>query len=392
MRSESVRPVAPAARSIPLSEPLIGGNEWNYVKQCLDTGWVSSAGEFVDRFEREFAAQLSIPHAVAVASGTAALHLALMAVGIQPDDEVLVSTLSFIAPANAIHYTGARPVFVDADPETWQMDLTSVLAFLERCRDTPQGLINPTSGRRVAALLPVHILGHPADIGPLVEVARRRGIALVEDATESLGANYRGRPVGTLGDIGCFSFNGNKLITTGGGGMTVTARDDLAGRMRYLSTQAKDDPIEYRHEQVGFNYRLTNVQAAIGCAQLEQLDAFIAAKRRIAARYRLALSGCAGVRVMPGAQWAQPVFWLYTILIEGGSREVMRQLENEGIQSRPLWRCLHTNAPYRNCEYLGGVVAETLQRDALSLPSSVSLEEADQERVVTTLQRILESR
>lgn len=373
---------------IPLAEPLIGGNEWDYVRECLDSGWLSSSGKFVDRFEREFAARLGVDHAVAVASGTAALHLALLAAGVQPGDEVLVSTLSFIAPANAIRYVGAVPVFVDADPETWQMDVDRVVEFLDSCRFSGQGAINPKSGRRIAAILPVHILGHPVDMDPLLTAARRLGLPVIEDATESLGAHYRGRKVGTLGDVACFSFNGNKLITTGGGGMVVSADRAILDRVRYLSTQAKDDPIEYVHETVGYNYRLTNVQAAIGCAQLERLDEFIGAKLSIAQRYADALGNRRAFSVMPAASWAVSVFWLYTILVQGGSRRLMRQLGAEQIQTRPLWRCLHRNTPYSKNQVLGGAVAERIQCDALSLPCSVGLGAGEQDRVIEALYRL----
>jgi perosamine synthetase len=376
--------------SIPLSEPLLGGNEAKYVQECIDTGWVSTAGKFVDRFEKEFASYVGMPEAVAVASGTAALHLAVLAAGVEPGDEVLVSTLTFIAPVNAIRYAGAHPVLVDADPATWQMDVSAAVEFLDRCKLTAKGLINPNSGRRVGAILPVHILGHPVDLDPLMQAARRYDLAVIEDATESLGADYRSRAVGTIGDIGCFSFNGNKLMTTGGGGMVVGRRADAVSRTRYLSTQAKDDPIEYVHEDVGYNYRLTNVQAALGCAQLEQVEGFIATKRRIAERYRSGLADCPRVSLMPSANHAQPVSWLYTVLIEGGSRPVMHKLAEQGIQSRPLWRCIHTNKPYRDCEVVGGgKTGEALQRDALSLPSSVGLSEADQDRVIAALKRVL---
>ena len=388
MPSETAN-IASAIQPVPLSEPSIGGNEWSYVKQCLDTGWVSSAGSFVDRFEREFARQVGLTRAVAVSSGTAALHLALLAAGVQPGDEVVVSTLSFIAPANAIRYCGAHPVFVDADAQTWQMDVGLVEGFLAGCRETPDGLINPARGRRVSAVLPVHSRGHPVDMEPLLAAARRHKLAVVEDATESLGASYRGKPVGTLGDAGCFSFNGNKLLTTGGGGMVVTDREAVGEHVRHLSTQAKQDPVEYVHDVIGFNYRLTNVQAAMGCAQLEQISTFVSAKRRIAARYRQAFEGIAGLSTMPSQPWAQPVFWLYTVLIEGGSRPLMRALAEEGIQARPLWRCLHTNAPYRESQVIGGQVAVSLQRDALSLPSSVGLGEEDQERVIEAIRRAL---
>ena len=247
---------------IPLCVPEIRGNEWKYVKECLDTNWVSSVGSFVDRFERMLADYIGTIHAVATTSGTAALHIALLVAGVQPDDEVLVPTLSFIAPANAIRYTGAWPVFIDSEPIYWQMDPEKVLDFLEKeCRWQGESLLNKTTGRRVKAILPVHILGHPCDIDPIREAAQKYDLAIIEDATESLGAKYKGNMVGRLGDIACFSFNGNKLITTGGGGMIVTNDESWANRARYLSTQAKDDPIEYFHSEIGYNYRLTNISS-----------------------------------------------------------------------------------------------------------------------------------
>ncbi len=265
-RSETATP--PALRDIPLCVPEIGGNEWAYVKECLDTGWVSSVGLFVDRFERQLADFVGAKFAVATVNGTAALHIALLVAGVRPDDEVLVSTLTFIAPANAIRYAGAWPVFIDAEPRYWQMDPEQVENFIERnCRWAEGILVNRTTGRRVSAVVAVHILGHPVDLDPIVAVCRKYGLAIIEDATESLGARYKGRMVGTLGDIACFSFNGNKLITTGGGGMIVTDNADWARKAKYLTTQAKDDPLEYIHNEIGYNYRLTNLQAAMGCAR-----------------------------------------------------------------------------------------------------------------------------
>ena len=303
------KPLAPSAPSpeatIPLSEPCIRGAEWAYVKECLDTNWVSSAGTFVDRFERELAAYVGTKYAVATSSGTAALHVALLAAGVQPDDEVLVSTLTFIAPANAVRYVGAWPLFIDAEPHYWQMDAEKALHFLEnQCRWQDGGLRNRATGRRVNAILPVHILGHPCDMDPLLDAALKYDLVVIEDATESLGATYRGRTVGHLGDIACFSFNGNKLITTGGGGMVVTNNQVWADRAKYLTTQAKDDPVEYIHGEMGYNYRLTNIQAAMGCAQMEQLSDFIAAKVAIAATYTQTLGDVPGITPMCEAPWA----------------------------------------------------------------------------------------
>lgn len=405
-------PGAPAESGfIPLSVPEIRGNEWRYIKECLDTNWVSSAGPFVDRFERDIAGYLGARHAVACSSGTAALHVALLVAGVRPDDEVLVSDLTFIAPANAIRYCGAWSVFIDAEPDYWQMDVKRVEEFLvQGCLFDGKELRNRSTGRRVSAILPVDILGHPVDMDPLMELAQRFKLVVIEDATEALGAKYRTRGrrpearshtaqelrsegdssawrmAGSLGHIGCLSFNGNKIMTTGGGGMIVTDSEEWANKARYLTTQAKDDPVEYVHNEIGFNYRLTNVQAAMGCAQLEQLPSFIERKRAIARRYAEAFEGIPGLRCMRQADWAESIWWMFTILVDPkrfgiDSRELLKRLERNRIQGRPLWQPLHLNRPY-----LGAAgsfpVAEALSREALSLPCSVGLAEADQDRVI----------
>jgi perosamine synthetase len=364
---------------IPLCVPEICGNELAYLKECVDSGWVSSVGPFVDRFERELAACVGARHAVATVNGTSALHIALLIAGVQPDDEVLVSTLTFIAPANAIRYAGAWPVLVDAEPAYWQMDAQRVADFLNReCQWTHGRLINRATGRRVRAIVPVDILGHPVDIDAVVELARKYELAIVEDATESLGAQYKGRMMGRSADVACFSFNGNKLMTTGGGGMIVTDNPAWAKRAKYLTTQAKDDPVEYIHGEIGYNYRLTNLQAAFGCGQLECLPAFLATKRRTAAAYTEALRDIPGIQTMPAAPWASSSFWLYTVLIneqEYGedSREVLARLGAQGIQTRPLWQPLHRSPAHQTTQVLGGSVADRIAHDALSLPSSVGL-------------------
>lgn len=383
-------PGAPAPDDgIPLCVPEVRGNEWTYVRECLDTGWVSSVGAFVDRFERELAARTENRHGIATASGTAALHIALLIAGVEPNDEVLVSSLTFIAPANAVRYAGAWPVFIDAEPQFWQMDPAGVADFLENgCERRAGTLRSRATGRRVRAILPVHILGHPVDMDPILELARRYDLPVIEDATESLGALYKGRPVGHLGDIACFSFNGNKLITTGGGGMIVTDDPAWARRAKYLTTQAKDDPIEYIHGAIGYNYRLTNVQAAMGCAQLENLDAFVAAKRRIAAAYTAAFADVPGITPMPEADWARSAFWMYTILVDEAlygrsSRDLLRRLGAAGIQARPLWQPIHQSPAHAQAAYPAALPhAERLNRDALSLPCSVGLSEAAQARVI----------
>ena len=398
--STRFEPGAPAGDDfVPLCVPEIrqGSNEWRYVKECLDTNFVSSVGTFVSRFEEQVAGAVGTKHAVATVNGTAALHIALLVAGVQPEDEVLVSTLTFVAPANAIRYAGAWPVFIDAEPRYWQMDPHKLGEFIERrCVWRDGALRNASNGRRVRAVLPVDILGHPVDYAPILEIARKYDLVIIEDATESLGALYRGRAVGTLGDISCLSFNGNKLITTGGGGMIVTDNARWAERSRYLTTQAKDDPLEYVHRAIGFNYRLTNMQAALGCAQIEHLDEYVAAKRRIAAAYAAALAESGGVTPMPRAEWADPTFWLYTILIDEefgmDRRELLRYFEQRRIQTRPLWQPMHLSPAHAGAEATDCSCAESIHARALSLPSSVGLSKEQQDRVIIAIRNARESK
>lgn len=380
--------------TIPLAVPEIRGNEWTYVRECLDTGWVSSVGQYVGRFERAVADSVGARHAVATVNGTAALHVALMLAGVEPNDEVLVSTLTFIAPVNAIRYVGAWPVFIDARDRDWQVDPLGVVSFLRgQCERRGGHAVNRVSGRRVRAILPVHILGHPVDMNPILEVARDFGLPVLEDASEAMGVRYRGHAAGHLGRIACFSFNGNKIVTTGGGGMIVTDDDDWAARARYLTTQAKDDPVEYVHGAVGYNYRLTNVLGALGLAQMEQLGEYVATKRRIAATYDAAFGNVPGLTPLRQPEDAFSTFWMYTLRVDAGrfglgSRELLRRLEEEGIQTRPLWQPIHLSPPHRTEPPASCPVAETLYREALSLPCSVGLSAAAQERVVETILRI----
>ena len=384
---------ATVAAHIPLSAPEIRGNAWTYVKNCLDTGWVSSVGEYVTRFERMIAEAVAAPFVVATSSGTSALHIALLVSGVLPDDEVLVPTLTFIAPVNAVRYAGAWPILMDAEPGFWQLDAQKVEVFLRKnCRYSQGKLTNRSTGRRVKAILPVHLLGHPVDMQPLLSVAREFGLYVIEDATESLGARYRGQNVGTIGDIACFSFNGNKIVTTGGGGAIVTSNSEWAERAKYLTTQAKNDPVEFVHGEIGYNYRLTNIQAALGCAQLEVLREYLEQKRRIAFRYEAAFQDVPGVTPMPHATWAQSIFWLYTVLLEEkqfgmNAREVLTKLETKGIQTRPLWQPMHRSPVHRACESFDCVSADWIHDRALSLPSSVGLTTTDQDYVIESLVR-----
>lgn len=382
---------AVAEGGIPLCVPELRGNEWAYVKECLDTGWVSSVGSYVERFERTVADHVGAAHGVATSTGTAALHIALLVAGVKPDDEVLVSDLTFIAPAFAIRYANAWPVLIDAEPAYWQMDAARVIDFLEnQCAWRDGKLINRSTGRRVSAIVPVHILGHPVDLDPIVEVASKYNLAIVEDATESLGSEYRGRKTGNLAQIGCFSFNGNKIITTGGGGMIVTNDPASAAKAKYLSTQAKDNPIEYMHKEIGFNYRLSNVQAAIGCAQMELLPEYIERKRDIAAAYAKGFADVAGVTMMPEAAWARSVFWLSTVLVDEeefgeDSRALMKVLARRGIQARPLWEPLHRSQALLGVQNVGTEVADDINRRALSLPSSVGMTSEQVQEVISAV-------
>jgi perosamine synthetase len=378
--------------------PEIRGNEWQYVKECLDTGWVSSVGSFVDRFEAALAEEVGTRYAVATVNGTSALHIALLVAGVQPGDEVITSDLTFIAPANAVRYVGAWPLFVDAEPDYWQMDVAKLEDFVEdNCEWKAGALYNRVTGRRVSAILPVHILGHPVDMDPLLQMARKYNLPVIEDSTESLGALYRDKSVGHLGDIACFSFNGNKLLTTGGGGMIVTDNEEWARKARYLTTQAKDDPVEYIHSEIGYNYRLTNVLAAIGVAQMEQLTAYLGAKRDIARRYETALGVLPGITTMKQAPWARSAFWLYTVLVDEAefgmdSRALLHLFGQRKIQTRPLWQPLHMSGAQAGAQATDCSVAERLNRQALSLPCSVGLSLQDQERVIDTIREVASTR
>jgi dTDP-4-amino-4,6-dideoxygalactose transaminase len=390
--SSPVGAAAPATtlERIPLAEPSIGGNAARYLQECLDTNFVSSVGPFVERFEREFAAVVGSRYAVACASGTAAIHLALRVLDIGPGDEVLVPSLTFVASVNPIVYTGATPILVDSEAATLNLDPDLVVAELDR---------RARLGRRQpAAIEVVDLLGHPAAIEPIVEAAARHGVTIVEDASEALGATYRGgrldgRHVGTIGRVGCFSFNGNKLITTGGGGMLVTDDEALARRARHLSTQARLPGRAYDHDEIGYNYRLSNLSAALGVAQLEQLPELLAARRANAARYDEALRAMPAVRPAARASWADPSFWLYTAALDPAAPmerdALLAGLGEAGIEARPIWTPLHLTRLYADAPRIGGAVAEGIFARGVSLPSSSNLTDAQRARVVGRLRELL---
>lgn len=383
----------PAAARIALAEPFLGGNARAYLNECLDTNFVSSVGPFVGRFEEAFAEAVGAGHAVACASGTAAIHLAFRVLDIGPGDEVLVPTLTFVASANPVRYVGATPLLVDAEPRTFNLDPALVVDELER---------RAREGRRPpAAIEVVHLLGHPADLEPVLDAARRHGVPVVEDAAEALGARYvggtlDGRHVGTLGRVGCFSFNGNKLITTGGGGMLVTDDEGLAARARHLSTQARLPGLAYDHDEVGFNYRLSNVAAALGLAQLELMPELLAGRRANAAAYDAAIEGLPALRPAPRATWADPSFWLYTSSVRPSRSPVARDdlitlLAGAGIEARPIWTPLHRTRVWRDAPRIGGEVADGLFDVAFSLPSSSSLDDEGRARVIGALRASLDA-
>jgi perosamine synthetase len=310
---------------------------------------------------------------------------------VKPGDEVLVSSMTFIAPVNAIRYANAVPVLVDAEAQHWQMDIRQVREFLTLgCERREGGVFNKVSGRRVAAIVPVHILGHPVDMNALMLLAEEFGLTVIEDATESLGSTYHDRPVGGLGHMGCYSFNGNKIITTGGGGMLVTSNEAWAKKARYLTTQAKDDPQEYIHHEIGYNYRLTNIQAAFGCAQMELLAGYVARRRAIHAQYRAALADVPGIRFQHEAEGVQSNYWLTTVYIDRAlfgmaSRELRQKLKDAQIEARPLWQPAHLSPAHQDAFKLPCPVSEDLFANCLSLPSCSFATDADIGRVITVI-------
>lgn len=357
---------------IPIAEPLLGEEELNNVIKAIKSGWISSKGKFIPEFEEKFVRYCGAKYGVATSNGTVALHLALTALGIKEGNEVIVPTLTFIATANAVRYTGATPVFVDSHPDYWCIDPEKVEEAI-------------TS--RTRAITPVHLYGHPCDMDAILDIAKRHNLYIIEDAAEAHGAEYKGRKVGSFGDIGCFSFYGNKIITTGEGGMCLTNDERLADNMRILRDQGMNPNKRYWHDIIGFNYRMTNVQAAIGVAQLERIDSLIKQKRENAGLYNELLEDVDGISFPPEASWAKSVYWMYSIIVEdnfGISRdELMLKLKKQRIDTRPFFYPIHTMPPYRDCLRLP--VAEELSRKGLNLPSGATLKEEHIRRIAGLL-------
>ncbi len=355
-------------KRIPVSEPVLSGNEEKYVLECVRSSWISSLGRFIPQFEDGFARFCGSRHGVAVMNGTAALQLALAALGICEGDEVIMPDLTFVATANTVRYLGAKPVFVDSEQDAWNIDAAKIEAAVTK---------------KTKAIMPVHLYGHPCDMDPIMQIAKKHSLFVIEDAAEAHGAEYKGKKVGSLGDIGCFSFYGNKIITTGEGGMCITNDAKLAERMRFLRDHAMSPDKRYWHPELGYNLRMTNIQAAIGVAQLEQIDRFLAAKMKNAALYHSLLKNVKGLTLQPQLPWARSVYWMHSVLVDeeefGRSRdELMAKLKERGIDSRPFFYPMHQLPMYaKGYSDNDFPVATELSRKGMNLPSSVKLTEQD---------------
>jgi perosamine synthetase len=376
--TERVRAVVGAQR-VALHEPSFQGNEWTYIKDCLDTGWVSSVGSYVDRFERDLAGYTGAAHAVVVSNGTSGLQIALQLAGVQPGDEVVIPALSFVATANAVRHCGAWPHFADADVATLGLGVPALADYLASALEQRDGRnINRYSGRRVAAIVPMHTFGHPVDMPALMDLAARYGIAVVEDAAESLGSFIDGRHTGTYVVCCMLSFNGNNIVTTGGGGALITNNAQLARRAKHLTTTAKQPhPWAFVHDEVAYNYRMPNLNAALGCAQLEQLPKFLQAKRELTQRYANAFADLPQARLFLERPGTQVNYWLQTLILEpgvAGERDAVLAATNEaGLMTRPVWELLNTLPMYRECASAPLPVATDLARRIVNLPSSPQL-------------------
>ena len=381
-------------REIPLSVPNLDAEIVDYLRECIQTGWVSTGGGFISEFEKRMADYIGMEETVSMQSGTAALHLSLRILGIQPGDEVIVPTLTFIAAVNPVAYAGAHPVFMDCD-EFFCMDCGKLERFLaEECQSTEDGLRNKTTGRKVSAIIPVHVFGNLCDMERIMALAETYGLKVLEDATEAVGSRweegaYAGRYGGTVGDMGVYSFNANKIITTGGGGMILSSRKEYLDRARYLGLQAKNDSLHFVHDQIGYNYRMLNLQAALGVSQIGRLEDFIKVKQRNYRLYQSLLKDVKGLRLLPFGG-GRPNCWFYALLVEeeafGLSRdELMNRLIRKGIQCRPVWKLIHSQKPYEGCQAYRIEQAAFYEKNVLNIPCSTNLTEEDAEWVVSAI-------
>jgi perosamine synthetase len=363
-------------RSIALHEPCFCGNEWVYLKNCLDSTYVSYVGQYVTQFESMLADFTGVRKAVAIVNGTSALHMALKLAGVEANDEVFVPALTFVATANAVTYCGAVPHFVDSEEKTLGLAPGKLKEYLrDIAKITSDGCFNKLSGRRIKAVVPVHVFGHPVDMEPLMEICEEYKLEVIEDAAESLGSYHKGRHTGNWGKLAILSFNGNKTITTGGGGAILTNDNDLGERAKHLTATAKIlHPWEYRHDHIGYNYRLPNINAALGCAQMETLPKFLEQKRRLALRYQNAFKDVKGVRIFKEPPAARSNYWLNALILDETFAdmrdEVLNRTNDCGFKTRPAWDLLNTLTIYENCPAMDLSVAESLTRRLINVPSS----------------------
>ncbi len=376
---KAVARAAGKAGPLALHEPEFGGNEKAYLLECIDSTYVSSVGKFVDKFETMLTAATGSHHAIACVNGTAALQVCLQLAGVGRDDEVLVPALTFVATANSVTFLGALPHFIDSEAHTLGLSARAVAARLRAIAERSNGAVrNVETGRRIAAIVPMHTFGHPVDIDGILAVAAEWDIPVIEDATESLGTLHHNRHTGTFGRLSALSFNGNKIVTTGGGGAILTDDKELARRAKHLTTTAKlPHRWAFIHDEAGYNFRLPNLNAALGCAQLEQLDRFVENKRRLALRYQQAFDGVSGLRVFVEPKGARSNYWLNTLLLDDEVADqrdmLLTALNDAGLMARPVWTPLHRLAMYRSCPRDALEVAENLERRIVNVPSSAQL-------------------
>jgi dTDP-4-amino-4,6-dideoxygalactose transaminase len=374
-------------KPILLSTPHMGEHEYKFVTEAFETNWIAPIGPHVDAFEREFCQTVGSSNAAAVTSGTAALHLALKLVGVGVGDEVFCSSLTFSASANPIAYLGAKPVFIDSDRTSWNMDPDLLVAALAQ---------KAKLGKLPKAVILVHLYGQSADIDPILKACEQYGVPMIEDAAEALGALYKGKSPGTFGKIGIFSFNGNKIITTSGGGMLVSEDPAITSKARFLATQARDSAPHYQHSEIGYNYRLSNVLAGIGRGQLMVLKDRVNSRRHNCEVYEQALGQIPGIEFMPEAEWSYATRWLTCLTIDpvafGADREQVRlALADAQIEARPVWKPLHMQPIFQDCECFGGEVSEDLFKRGLCLPSGSNLTDAELNRVIETILKVRSS-
>lgn len=371
--------IGEAMPRVALHEPEFAGREWDYVKECLDTGWVSSVGSYVDRFEADLAAYTGAAHVTATSNGTAALHICLLLAGVTANDEVLIPSLTFIATANAVSYAGARPHFVDSESTSLGVDAAKLDDYLRDIAEVVDGVcVNRRTGAPLRALVAMHVFGHPCDLDALCELAQRWRLVLIEDAAESLGSYYHGRHTGTFGHVSALSFNGNKIITTGGGGAVMTDDIALGRRAKHLTTTARvPHRWSFLHDEVGYNYRLPNLNAALGCAQMERLGSMLERKRRLAARYEQAFAAVRGAKFLSEPAGTSSNYWLNAILLdaehEASRDELLAALNDAGYMSRPIWTLMHRLPMYAACPRMDLSMAQQLEARVLNLPSSARL-------------------